>query len=94
MEGSNGDFGRRNGHDNNQRTQPITSTGGSQPVRQDDEWSVPPAVERRDDVGRQQVTQTSPQPSLLLQRKDYLPIEVVKILQEKELVSNSNQLGV
>ena len=94
MGGSNGDFGRGNGHDNNQRTQPITSTSGSQPVRQDDEWLVPPAVERRDDVGRQQVTQTSPQLPLLLQRKDYLPIGVVKILQEKELVSDSNQLGV
>ena len=54
----------------------------------------PLTVERRDDVGRQQATQTSPQPPLLLQRKDYLPIGVVKILQEKELVSNSNQLGV
>ena len=52
MEGSNGDFGRGNNHDNNQRTQPLTSTSGSQPVRQDDEWSVPPAVGRRDDVGR------------------------------------------
>ena len=94
MEGSNGDFGRGNGRDNNQRTQPITSTSRSQPVRQDDDWLVPPVVERRDDVGRQQVTQTSPQLPLLLQRKDYLPIGVVKILQEKELVSNSNQLGV
>ena len=52
MEGSNGDFGRGNGRDNNQRTQPITSTSRSQPVRQDDEWLVPPAVERRDNVGR------------------------------------------
>ena len=52
MEGSNGDFGRGNGRDNNQRTQPITSTSRSQPVRQDDDWLVPPAVERRDDVGR------------------------------------------
>ena len=42
MEGSNGDFGRGNGCDNNQRTQPITSTRGSQPVRQDNEWLVPP----------------------------------------------------
>ena len=52
MEGSNGDFGRGNSHDNNQRTQPTTSTSGSQPVRQEDEWSVPPTDERRDDVGR------------------------------------------
>ena len=52
MEGSNGDFGRGNSHDNNQGTQPMTSTRRTQPVQQDDEWSVPPAVERRDDVGR------------------------------------------
>ena len=55
---------------------------------------APLLLRERDDVGRQQVTQTSPQLPLLLQRKDYLPIGVVKILQEKELVSNSNQLGV
>ena len=42
------------------RPQPTTSTSGPQPVRQDDEWSVPPTVERRDDAGRQQVTQVSP----------------------------------
>ena len=52
MEGSSGDFSRGNGRDNNLRTQPITSTSGSQLVRQEDEWSVPPTVERRDDVGR------------------------------------------
>ena len=31
---------------------------------------------------------------LLLQKKDYSPIGVVKILHEKELFSNSNQLEV
>ena len=51
MERSNGDFSRGNGRDNNMRTQPSTSTSGPQPVRQEDEWSVPPTVERRDDVG-------------------------------------------
>ena len=34
------------------RPQPTTSTSGPQPARQDDEWSVPPTAERRDDVGR------------------------------------------
>ena len=52
MERSNGEFNRGNGHNNNMRTQPSTSAGGPQPVRQDDEWSVPPIAERRDDVGR------------------------------------------
>ena len=40
IEASNGDFGRGNGHD--RRTQPLTSTNGSQPVGQDDELLVPP----------------------------------------------------
>ena len=41
-----------NSCDNNQGTQPMTSTSRTQPVQQDDDWSVPPAVERRDDVRR------------------------------------------
>ena len=41
MEGSNGDFSRGNGCDNNVRTQPSTSTSGPQPVRQEDAWPVP-----------------------------------------------------
>ena len=52
MERSNGDFNRGNGRDNGMRPQPTTSTSGQQPVRQDDEWLVPPTVERRDDMGR------------------------------------------
>ena len=94
MERFNGNFNRGNGHDNMVRTQPICSADGPQPVRQEDEWSVSPIAERRDDVGRWQVTQTSPQPLLLPQRKDYLLTGVVRILQQKELVSDSNQLGV
>ena len=34
------------------RPQPTTSTSGLQPARQDNEWLVPPTVERRDDTGR------------------------------------------
>ena len=34
------------------RPQPTTSASRQQPARQDDEWLVPPTVERRDDVGR------------------------------------------
>ena len=52
MERYNGDFGRGNGRDNGMRPQPTVSTSGLQPVRQNDEWSVPPTAERRDDVGR------------------------------------------
>ena len=52
MEGFNGDFSRGNSHDNNMRTQPTISTSGPQPARQEDEWSVPPTAERRDNMER------------------------------------------
>ena len=51
MERSNG-FNRGNGCNNNVRTQPLPSANGPQPVRQEDEWSVSPIAERRDDVER------------------------------------------
>ena len=60
MERSKGDFGRGNGQDNGMGPQPTISASGPQPARWKDEWSEPPTVERRDDVGRQQVTQVSP----------------------------------
>ena len=36
------------------------STDRPQPTRQEDEWSIPPNNERRDDAERHQITQTSP----------------------------------
>ena len=36
------------------------STDRPQPVRQEDEWSIPPNIERRDDAERCQTAQTSP----------------------------------
>ena len=60
MERPNGGFGRGNGHDNNRRPQQPPSTDRPQPVRQEDEWSIPPNNERRDDVERCQTAQTSP----------------------------------
>ena len=44
-------------------------------------------------MGRQQTTQVSP-PAAPPQKKDYSSIRVLKILQEKELISDSNQLGI
>ena len=73
------------------RPQPTTSASRPQPARWNDEWSEPPTIERRDDVGRQQVTWVSPHLLLLLQMKEYSPTGVVKILQEKEQISDSNQ---
>ena len=60
MERPNGGFGRGNGRDSNRRPQQPTSTDRPQQVRQEDEWSIPPNIERRDDVERHQTAQTSP----------------------------------
>ena len=43
-------FAREIGQDNTARPQQPTSTGRPAPVRQEDEWSIPPPVERRDVV--------------------------------------------
>ena len=42
------------------RPQQQASTDRPQPARQEDEWSLPPTVERRDDAGRRQTTHMSP----------------------------------
>ena len=60
MERPNGGFGRGNGRDNNMRPQQQIPTDKPQPARQEDEWSLPPTVERRDDAGRRQTTHMSP----------------------------------
>ena len=61
MDRPNGGFGRGYGRDNNVRTQQQAPTDRPQPTRQEDEWSLPPNVERRDDTERQQTTQAPPQ---------------------------------
>ena len=60
MERPSGGFGRGNGQNNNVRPQQQTPTDRPQPARQEDEWSLPPSVERRDDTERQWTTQPSP----------------------------------
>ena len=71
--------------ENNVRAQQQAPTDRLQLARQEDEWSLPPNVERRDDTERQQTPQVSPLscPSSY-REKDYLPTGVVKTLQEKE----------
>ena len=59
MDRPNGGFGRGYGQDNNVRTQQAP-TDRPQPTRQEDEWSLPPNVERRDDTERQQTIQMPP----------------------------------
>ena len=60
IERPNGGFARGNGHAYIERPQQQVSTDRPQPVRQEDEWSIPPNIERRDDMERHQTTQMSP----------------------------------
>ena len=48
----NGGFSRGYGQDNNARAQQQAPTDRPQPTRQEDEWSLPPNVERGDDTER------------------------------------------
>ena len=60
MDRPNGGFGRGNGQGNNTRSQQQASTDRPQPTRQEDEWSSPTNVKRRDNTERHQTTQASP----------------------------------
>ena len=60
VERPNGGFGRGYSQDNNVRPQQRTPTDRPQPARQEDEWSLPPNVERGNDAERWPTTQTSP----------------------------------
>ena len=76
-------FGRGYVQGNNTRAQQQAPTDRPQPARQEDEWSSPTNVERRDDTERHQTSQAPPPAAPLPQKKDYLPTGVVKTLQEK-----------
>ena len=52
-------FAREIGQDNTIRPQQPTSMDRPTPVRQEDDWSIPPPVERRDDAVSHQVALTS-----------------------------------
>ena len=52
-------FARGIDQDNTVRPQQPTSTDRPMPVRQEDKWSIPPTVERRDDAERCQIASTS-----------------------------------
>ena len=60
IERPNGGFATGNGCAAIERPQQPVSTDRPQPVRQEDEWSIPPNTERRDDAERCQIAQTSP----------------------------------
>ena len=52
-------FARAIEQDNTIRPQQPTSTDRPTPVRQEDEWSIPPLVERRDDAVSHQIASMS-----------------------------------
>ena len=60
MERSTGNSNRGNGQGNGIGPQGTTSASVPQTNRQDDEWSTPLTVERREDTKRQQIIQASP----------------------------------
>ena len=62
MDRPNGGFSRGYGQGNNTRGQQQQQTPTDRPqlARQEDEWSSPPNIERRDDTERHQTTQASP----------------------------------
>ena len=59
MDRPNGGFDRGYGQGNNIRAQQQAPTDRPQPARQEDEWSSPTNVERRDNTERHQTTQAS-----------------------------------
>ena len=60
MDRPNGRFGRGYVQGNNTRAQQQAPTDRPQPARQEDEWSSPTNVKRRDDTERHQTSQASP----------------------------------
>ena len=60
IERPNRGFARRNGRDYNERSQQEVFTDRPQSVRQEDEWSIPPNVERRDGEEMPNSTDNSP----------------------------------
>ena len=85
-------FAREIGQDFTTRPQQPTSTGRPAPVRQEDEWSIPPPVERRDVVMNcQTASMSSPAALLPPQKKDYSQVGAVEVLQEIEIINVFSQ---
>ena len=80
MERPSSNSNRGNGQSNGTRPRDTTSTNVPQMSRQDDEWSMPPTIERREGIERQQMTQASLPVTPLLQKKGCLLIGAVRVL--------------
>ena len=60
MDRPNGGFGRGYFQNNNTRAQQQAPIDRPQPARQEDEWSLPTNIERREDTERHQISQAPP----------------------------------
>ena len=60
MDRHNGGFGIGYAQGNNTRVQQQAPTDRSQSARQEDEWSLPTNVKRRDDTEKHQMSQAPP----------------------------------
>ena len=60
MDRPNGGFRRGYAQDNNTRAQQQAPTDRPQPARQEDDWSSPTNIERREDTERHQTSQMPP----------------------------------
>ena len=76
MDRPNGGFGRGYSQGNNIRAQQAP-TDRPQPDRQEEDWSTPTNVERREDTERCETSQAPPLMFPLPQKKEYSPIGVV-----------------
>ena len=91
MERPNRGFAGGNNQNDTIRPQQPAPTDRPTPVRQEDEWSIPPTVERRNDTERHQIASMSFPAAPPPQKNDCLLIGVVKVLQEIEITNISSQ---
>ena len=90
MDRPNGGFRRGYVQGNNTRPQQQAPTDRPQPARQEDEWSSPTNVERRDNTERHQTSQAPP-PAVPLPQKERLFTDWSSEDSPREKVSQCNQ---
>ena len=61
------------------------STDRPQPDRQEEDWSTPTNIERREDTERCETSQATPLMFPLPQKKDYLPMEQYRLPKRKSI---------
>ena len=92
MERPDRGFAGGNSQTNNARPQPLASIDRPTPIRLEDEWSISPTVERRNNTERHQIASMSFPAVPPLQKNIYLLTGVVKVLQEIEITNTSSRL--